>query len=444
MGITTMTAARIYAAGEEGELTMDTLPDTAFVKTFSNDAQVTDSAPSMSAYMTGIKMNNEVIAMSGDTVATAPSKDAVSGVSGAVNNCVTTNGKAVQTLLEAAVSKGLATGVVTTARLTHATPAATYSHVCHRDAEYDIARQAVPFGAGFNAGLGAGIDVMMGGVSQQWVPFNASGSSAEKKGRPDGRNLVDELKKQGYSFVNDKTSLGAVSATTTTRILGLFDQAIAQGHMSYDLDRDALKEPSLAEMTTKAMEVLIKKGKGYVLVVEGGRIDHALHATNAKRALQDTVAFDHAIKAALELAKVSDPTLKNTLIVVTADHDHTLVLQGYSGRTGKTTSTSPGILGVLKSYTDGSIAKDADGSPFTIMAFGNGPNRVTDRKISPPLDDATTGANDYLQESAIKMGSETHGGADVFLGAIGLNSDLFKGVLDNTEVYGLIRKAVGL
>ncbi|MCQ6458370.1 alkaline phosphatase, partial [Vibrio parahaemolyticus] len=76
MGLTTMTAARIYSVGEDGSLTMDTLPETAFVKTFSNDAQVTDSAPSMAAYMTGVKMNNEVISMSANTVAIDPGTDA--------------------------------------------------------------------------------------------------------------------------------------------------------------------------------------------------------------------------------------------------------------------------------------------------------------------------------------------------------------------------------
>ena len=444
MGLTTMTAARIYSVGESGDLTMDTLPDSAFVRTYSNDAQVTDSAPSMAAYMTGVKMNNEVVSMTAETAATAPGKDATTGVSAAVNNCAGSNGKPVQTLLEAAISKGWGTGVVTTARLTHATPATTYAHVCHRDAEYDIARQAVPGGSGYNTALGDGVDVLLGGVSQYWVAFNAAGSAAEKKGRPDGRNLVNELKAKGYTAISDKAGLDAVVPTGSTRVIGLFDQAIAQGHMSYDLDRDPAKEPSLAEMTVKAMDVLGKKNKSYFLMVEGGRIDHALHATNGKRALQDTVAFDNAVKAAIEKAKISDPTLANTLIVVTADHDHTLMLQGYAARTGKTTATSPGILGLLRSYVDGSLSKDADGAPYTIMAFGNGPNRIVDRKVSPLLDDATVGGNEYLQESAIKLSSETHGGADVFLGATGLNSDLFKGVITNTEVFGLVRKAVGL
>jgi len=446
MGMTTMTAARIYSVGEAGDLTMDTLPETAFVKTFSNDAQVTDSAPSMAAYMTGVKSNNEVLSMSSDTIAVAPGKDSITNVSNSVNNCTSANGTPAQTLLELAIAKNMGTGVVTTARLTHATPAATYAHVCHRNAEYEIARQAVPGGTGFNAALGSGIDVLMGGISQYWVPFNATGTDAEKKGRPDGRNLISELKGKGYTFVSDKASFDSAPTTPGSKILGLFDQAFLQGHMSYDLDRDPAKEPSLAEMTTKAMDLLSKKTNGYFLMVEGGRIDHALHATNAKRALQDTVAFDNAIKAAIDKARETDPELTRTLIVVTADHDHTMFMQGYSQRTGKTTSSNAGILGVLRSYLDNLVSKDGDGSPFTILGFGNGPNRVADRTTVSTLDDSVTGANNYLQESAIRTAadSETHGGGDVFLGAIGMTADQFKGVMDNTAVFPLLRKALGL
>lgn len=120
MGITTMTAARIYAVGEDGNLTMDKLPESAFVKTFSNDAQVTDSAPSMAAYMTGVKMNNEVLSMSTNTQAIAPGKD--SNGNGLANNCGSNNGTPAVTLLEIAKAQGLAAGVVTTTRVTHATP----------------------------------------------------------------------------------------------------------------------------------------------------------------------------------------------------------------------------------------------------------------------------------------------------------------------------------
>lgn len=217
--------------------------------------------------------------------------------------------------------------------------------------------------------------------------------------------------------------------------------------MSYDLDRNPAVEPSLAEMTTKAMDILAaKNNNGYTLVVEGGRIDHALHATNAKRALQDTIAFDNAIAAAIAKVKATDPELKNTLIVVTADHDHTMVMQGYSALTGKTTATNPGILGVLKQWlTPTTPAKDADGATFSVLAFGNGPNRVTDRATMTPLTDAIAGANNYQQEAAIRTGAEgeTHGGGDVWLGAIGMNANLFKGNLENIAVYPLIVKALG-
>ena len=436
MGMTTMTAARIYAVGEDGELTMDTLPETAFVKTFSNDAQVTDSAPSMSAYMTGVKMNNEVLSMSADTIAKDPGVDA--NGNRLVNACGANNGTPVITLLETAKSKGLSAGVVTTTRVTHATPAATYSHLCHRDLENDIAAALVPGGTGYNTALGAnGLEVVLGGGTQFFKPSTTGGK------RADGRDLVAEMKSKGYASAANSTEFNAIDGSRTDRMIGLFTAS----HMSYDLDRDPAKEPSLAEMTTKAMDVLGRNSKGYFLMVEGGRIDHALHETTAKKALQDTLAFDNAIKAAIDKAKLTDPTLKNTLIVVTADHDHTLVLNGYAKRTGKTVAGSPGVLGLLKNYADGSIAKDLDGAPFSIIGFGNGENRTQGSRASMvSLDDTVVGANTYHQEAVVRtgIGSETHGGSDVFLGAIGMGSEKFMGTLDNTAVFKLVKTASGL
>ncbi|UTH74555.1 alkaline phosphatase [Chromobacterium sp. IIBBL 290-4] len=432
MGTTTTTAARIYAVGEDGQLTMDTLPESGFVKTFSNDAQVTDSAPSMSAYMTGVKMNNEVISMSTDTQAKTPAADLTS-------NCGAGNGKPVSTLLELAKAKNWATGVVTTTRVTHATPAATYSHVCHRDAESDIAAQLVPGGAQYNAALKDGVDVVFGGGRQFFLPKAAGGK------RADGRDLVAELKAKGYGYAADKASFSAIDQAKTQRAVGLFTSS----HMSYDLDRDAAKEPSLAEMTGKAISMLAKRTdkQGFFLMVEGGRIDHALHETTAKKALQDTVAFDQAIKTAIDAMQQQDPGLKNTLIVVTADHDHTLVLNGYAKRTGKTAPGNPGVLGLAKDYVSGKNLTDADGMPYTIIGFGNGENRVNDkRSAAAALTDDAVAANDYHQEAAIRMpaGGETHGGTDVFIGAIGQGADSIHGFLENIEVFGLVKKAAGL
>ncbi len=176
MGPTVLTATRLYKVGEEGNLEMMKLARSARIKTFSNDAQTTDSAPSMAAYTTGVKMNNEVIAMSSDTKAVAPGKD-VNGNKG-VNNCASDNGKPVPTLLELAKAAGKSVGAVTTTELTHATPAATYSHICHRDAAYAIAAQAVPGGAGFNQALGDGVDVLMGGAPTTGHPTTAPATRA--------------------------------------------------------------------------------------------------------------------------------------------------------------------------------------------------------------------------------------------------------------------------
>lgn len=437
MGITTLTAARIYGVGEDGNLTIDTFPETAYIKTYSNDAQVTDSAPSMAAYMTGVKMNNEVISMSPETKAFDQTGAAY--LKGADSLCPSTNGKPVTTLLEIAKSKGIATGVVTTTRVTHATPAATYSHVCHRDAENTIAAQLAPATTdkGYNDKLLDGVDVVLGGGRQFFQPSTTGGK------RTDGRDLIAEMKAKGYSYVSNQTDLNAFTPTATSKLLGLFSSS----HMNYDLVRNGTGEPSLSEMTVKAIQTLKKNPNGMFLMVEGGRIDHALHETTAIKALQDAIAFDDAIKAAISEIKKIDPNLENTLIVVTADHDHTLVLNGYAAKTGKTTVNNPGVLGLLRNYTDGSVAKDADGMPFSIIGFGNGENRTAgDRKNFSALTDTQVFADSYHQEAAIPVatGSETHGGTNVFLGAMGKNADSFAGVMDNTKVYSLIRSAIDL
>ncbi|OFA09136.1 alkaline phosphatase [Duganella phyllosphaerae] len=428
MGPTTITAARIYKYGEDGSLTMDTLERTARIKTFSADAQTTDSAPSMAAYMTGVKMNNEVISMSPETVATNPGRDANGNLG--VNNCAATNGTPAATILELAKAKGKAVGTITTTELTHATPATAWSHICNRNAQYQIAAQLVPGGAGFNTALGDGVDVLMGGGRNHFTPYGAGNTT----GRADGRNLLTELAAKGYTVAANKTEM---NAATGKKFIGLYS---SRSHLEYELDRTATPplgegaaQPSLAEMTVKAMDLLAQNTNGYFLMVEGGRIDHALHGTNAKRALTDTIAFDDAIKAALAKARLTDPTLTNTLIVVTADHDHTLAFNGY-GKRGNP------ILDINRGYRDGQPAKDADGKTYTTLVFGNGPNRPN---LRDNLDSTTVMADNYLQETGVRLSSETHGGGDVKLFATGAGAKPFKGTLDNTKVFGLLKTAFG-
>ena len=445
MGPTTVTAARIYKYGEDGKLKMESLERTARVITYSNDAQTTDSAPSMAAYMTGVKMNNEVLSMSPDTKAyDATNKPFFSG---ADSTCPTAgNGTAVTTILELAKSKGLAVGAVTTTRVTHATPAATYSHLCHRDGENTISAQMVPGGAGYNAALGSGLDVLMGGGLKHYLPNTAAlinatdciPAKACKGARTDGRDLTAELTAKGYSVVTDRAGFDALP-TSTSKLVGLFTSS----HMNFELDRIAATEPSLQEMTLKAIDVLSKNSKGYFLMVEGGRIDHALHNTNAKRALEDTIAFDNAIDATLKKVDLS-----NTLIVVTADHDHTMIINGYGKRTGATTVSNAGILGVVKNVITGTPDNDADGTTYSNLGFGNGENRVAGaRNTVAALDEITTSGKDYHQEAAVRTasGSETHGGGDVMLMATGAGvaSKSVKGVMVNTSVFNILKTAFG-
>lgn len=425
MGPTTVTAARIYKYNEEGQLNFEKFERTARIKTYSNDAQTTDSAPSMAAYMTGVKANNEVISMSADTVATPPSADANGNLT--VDNCAANNGTTVTTILELAKAKGKSVGAVSTTELTHATPAATFSHICNRNAQYAIAAQLIPGGAGANLALGSGVDVLMGGGLNQFKPYNAT---TNPKGRADGRDLLAEL--VGYTVATTKAQMNA--APNTGKFIGLYS---SKGQMEYELDRvngvgEGATQPSLAEMTSKAIDILSQNSSGYFLMVEGGRIDHALHGTNAKRVMEDTIAFDDAIKAALDKVKLTDPALANTLIVVTADHDHTMTFNGYVKRGNP-------ILG-LSTDVNGNPILDKNGMTSTTLVFGNGPNRPATRAT---LLSAAVTADSYQQESGVRLSSETHGGGDVELFATGAGSDTFKGTMDNTKVFNLMKTAFG-
>ncbi len=445
MGIPVLSAARIYAVGEEGSLTIDTLPETGFVRTYSMDYQVTDSAPSMSAYMTGVKMRQDVIAMSDDTVADQAKCVGTSGYKSDAG--VSVNGMPVTTILELFKKAGRGTGVVTTTRVTHATPAATYSHVCQRDLEGDIARQAVPGDTSFNVALGDGVDVMLGGGRKFF----------DKTKRADGVDLLGGLAAHGYVVAQNATDLTAFDAASGKKLFGVFNDS----HLSYEVDRvlqSPTVEPSLAAMTTKALDVLSHNPKGFFLMVEGGRIDHALHETHARRALEETVAFDEAIKATL--AKVD---LTKTLVIVTADHDHTMIHNGYARRVGKTTPANAGILGLVHDYDyrgDGGapLTLDKDGVPYTILGFTNGPNRVSGKRLatgSPnldtnapaqALDETLTSGVNYRQEATFRMmpDSETHGGTDVSIWSTGTSSEQVHGFVTNTEVFNMLRCGAGL
>jgi len=422
MGPTTIAAARIYRHGEEGLLNFERLERTARIKTYSNDFQTTDSAPSMGAYMTGVKINQDGISMK-DARAIDPDKDANGNRT--VDKCGANNGYVAPTILELAKARGKAVGAVTTTELTHATPASTFSHVCHRDAAYTIARQIVPGGEGYNLALKDGVDVLMGGGRHHFTPYD---KAANPKGRADGRDLLAEFAAQGYAVAN--THAGMMSARPGRKFVGIYS---ADDHLDYSLARRP-EQPALRDMALKAIELLSKDPDGFFLMVEGGKIDHALHDNNAKNALADTVAFDEAIQASIDKMREIDPGLENTLIVITADHDHTMVLNGYPKRGSK-------VLDIVHDYATGQPKKDADGKTFTALVFGNGKVRPD---VRADVDSATALRDDYQQEAGVHTVYESHGGGDVKLYAVGAGSAPFKGTMENTQVFLLMKAAAGL
>jgi alkaline phosphatase len=222
--------------------------------------------------------------------------------------------------------------------------------------------------------------------------------------------------------------------------------------MHYEADRkdDAAGEPSLAEMTEKAIKILQKNRKGYYLMVEAGRIDHAHHAGNAYRALTDTIALSDAVKIARETTKETD-----TLILVTADHSHVFTIAGYPSRGNP-------ILG--KTAVDGVDLKDSLGLPYTTLSYANGPGwtgglqrkefnpanestvpaAYSGDKLRPDLASVDTTNPNYMQEATIPMSAETHAGEDVSIYASGPGSYLVRGTLEQNVIYHVMADALGM
>ena len=454
MGFTTVAAAHIYAGqklgvdGESHRLSFEQFPYTALSRTYETNQQTPDSAGTMTAIMTGVKTRAGFIGID---------------QSARRGDCASAQGAALVTALHLAGRAGMATGVVTTTRVTHATPAATYGHNPERNWEVDAdlppaARAAgcTDFAAQLIANARAGLlDVALGGGRTEFMP--AGQPDPQRAGmvgqRLDGRNLIAEWLALPHSrYAWNASELAAVDPRRTRRLLGLFNPS----HLEYDHDRRQMQldEPTLAQMTGKAIAILQREHKGYFLMVEGGRIDHALHAGNAFRALDETRAFAEAVAEAVRLTAGSD-----TLIVVTADHSHTLTFAGYPKRGND-------ILGVVVGATDSydapqnpGPALDALGQPYTTLGFANGPgySGASDRQPEgakrfphffgaahdiehgrPQLGAAQTRDPDYLQEASVPLKNETHGGEDVGIWARGPGARAFHGEFEQNAIFHLI------
>ncbi|MGL1958585.1 MAG: alkaline phosphatase [Colwellia sp.] len=460
MGVSTLTAARILAGqrkgmqGEENRLSFEKFPFSGFAKTYNVDAQTPDSAGTMTAMMSGVKTDAGVLGVDADIQR---------------GDCSSLAGNEMLTALELAEIAGKSTGIVSTARITHATPAAAYAKSAERNWEdisdmtseaitagcEDIASQLINFETNVEARMAGvdidGIDVVMGGGRRHFLPkdaaFNSIDAVSEKEGdRSDGRDLTAEwqAKYSDGKYIIDQASFDAINPETTTRLFGLFNES----HMQYEADRtnDIAGEPSLSEMTSKAIDILDNNDKGFFLTVESGRIDHAHHAGNAYNALNDTIEFAKAVQMAIDTTNPED-----TLIIVTADHSHVFTIAGYPKRGNPILGK---VVGIGK--TDVSLAQD--GMPYTTLGYTNGRGfqnlgAETDADISYGLDiaagrvdltsvDTTTAG--FHQEALVPLSSETHAGEDVAVFASGPGAHLVTGTNEQSLIFHVMNYAANL
>nr|XP_013118568.1 unnamed protein product [Stomoxys calcitrans] len=412
MSIPTITAGRVYLGGEEKQFSFEKFPYVGLSKTYCANSQVADSACTATAYLGGVKGNYGTL-----------------GVTAAIelDNCQAQNVTEhhVTSIAGWAQAQGMATGLITTTSVTHASPAGVYAHAANRfwenDAEIlnghqdpltctDIASQLI------HGEVGAKLNVILGGGQEHFLPLSQQGK------RLDGRNLIDEwLKIHGpkAKYVQTKDELQNL-AKNTEHVLGLF----ASNHMPYHLDADPKEIPSLEEMVSQALDILEEQsqGRGYFLFVEGGRIDHAHHDTLALKALDETAEFDKAIHLARQKTSEAD-----TLIVVTSDHSHTMSVAGYSSRKNDIVGINNGQLGL-------------DDLPYATLSYANGPGFDTNNLKAnlgarrKNLKEINMKNKDYMFPATVPLESETHGGDDVGVFASGPFAHLFTGVYEQNLI----------
>lgn len=421
MSITTLTAARIWQGqqlgklGEEHFLHFEHFPHTALIKTYNTNQQTPDSAGTMSAMMTGVKTRAGLISI-------GPEQDR--------SECKNSEQHHQQTLFEWGHQAGYATGIVTTARLTHATPAATYAHSPDRGWEGDWLRHPNAYWHGcesiakqlIETAFPQGLDLAFGGG------LNKLDNHLDTFTQAYGEDRLLTSLKDFQSFDSDSLQ------DTQAPVLGLFSAS----HMAFELDRVKIKkskkrQPSLKEMTEKALALLQKKDQGYILIVEGARIDQAHHKGNAARALAETSMLAETVK------RVDDMTSdEDTLIIVTADHSHSFTMAGYPKRGNP-------ILAKAKNQQD-ELVLAKDGLPYTTLGYANGEtqgrqfshmqethlenNHGHDHFDLPDTEDVN-----FKQGVAVPLSSETHGSDDVALHAKGPGADLFSGLMEQHEIF---------
>ncbi|XP_069468271.1 alkaline phosphatase-like [Ambystoma mexicanum] len=419
MGIPTVTAARILKGqldgqpGEETLLEMEKFPFVALSKTYNTDHQVPDSAGTGTAFLCGVKTNMGTLGVSAATVH---------------GQCNTIKGNEVDSILKWAKTAGKSVGVVTTTRVQHATPAASYAHTADRNwySDGEMPSDAIQQGCTDIAWQLIDnipdIEVIMGGGRMYMFPKDTPDveyptDQSANGTRLDGLNLVKAWAEKKDSsnvarYVWNRTALMDTDPKKVDYLMGLFEPS----DMKYELQRNNDTDPSLTEMVDVAIKILQKNPKGFFLLVEGGKIDLAHHEGKAHLALYETVEMDNAVGRASILTTEHD-----TLTVVTADHSHVFNFGGYTERGTSIFGLAPDLSNI-------------DHKPFTSLLYGNGPGFKLANGSRENISEIDTSHIHYMAQSAVPLKQETHGGDDVAIFAKGPLAHTLHGVREQNYI----------
>ncbi|MDR9828652.1 alkaline phosphatase [Vibrio sp. FNV 38] len=425
MGVSTLTAARIYdgqskdATGEENRLSFERFPYTSMLKTYSNDHQISNLSSTVSSMMNGVKSNTNLAGL--------PSNINVS-------DCDTKNDKLIN-LLELATAKEMTTALVTNARITSPGIAAAYAHIPNTSWESevpatcegkvnDIATQLVTDAAPIN--------VIFGGGLREFTTRENGGNRSE------GSLITDWLgAHSNRSFIDSRDELlGFDKMDNTKQVMGLFSDS----HMGYAADQRYVDEPSLKEMSLKALDLISSDDQEFFLYVNSARIAHAHKAGNAERALYEVKELSETIDALIADLEAKGK-LDDTLIIVTADQSTPLTISGYAAR-GRN---------ILTTVDDAPIGV-ADGQPHSILSYPTGPGaentfEVSDNRVvrrNPNFTNTNMGELDYIQQALIPLAEVTDAGEDIMLFARGPRAFLAQSNTEQHSVFHVINAAAEL
>lgn len=384
------------------------------VRTYSADSAITDSAPAATALATGHKSNNKFVGVL-PSVINSPGVEQIAKKDAY---------RPIANVLEGAKQQGKATGLIATSEIQHATPAGFSAHVRHRSQYDDIAEQQVY----------QNIDVVLGGGLESLTP------GTTKNARKDGENLVDVLKKENYDIVKTRDELFQSKAS---KIWGSF----APGALAYDLDRAQTRasEPTLAEMTSKAIETLKKNDNGFFLFVEGSKVDWAAHANDPIGMISDILSFDAAVKKAVDFAKEDG----HTMVIAVTDHGNSGISMGNANTTGTYPSTPVFAyidpLKKAKMTIEGALSqlKEDKSNIVEVAALYGLDNLSADEFATLQLATDTEEEMVKMLANRANLGFTTggHTGDDVFLYSFGPSK--ITGLVENTDIAYAMAKFMG-